>query len=154
MEPYAAFSDDAILEGAAPQERSLERQTQATIPMKIQPDPTEELAPAEVPTEEPAPAEEPTEQVAPAEVSAKETDPAEVSAKEAAPTEEPTEEPTAPTTTISEPAEEPDIPHVWHEEKGKGEVPHSDFPDWTEVLHPAWLATSAGQTPSTLSELG
>ena len=32
MEPYVAFSDDAILEGATPQERSLEGQTRALFP--------------------------------------------------------------------------------------------------------------------------
>ena len=89
-----AFSDNAILEGATPWERSLEGQTQATIPGKTQPVPTEEpakeLAPSKVPTEEVASTEEPTE--------------------EAAPTEEPTEEPTTLMATISKPAEEPDIP--------------------------------------------
>ena len=85
MQPYVAFSNDAVLEGAKPQERSLEGQTQATIPVKTQLAPTKEsakeLSPAEVPTEEPAPAEEPTEEAAPTGVSAKEADPAEVSAK-------------------------------------------------------------------------
>ena len=74
MEPYVAFSNNAILEGAAPWERSLEGQTWATIPMKTQPDPTKKVAPAE----------EPTEEAAPTEVSAKETDPTEVSAEETA----------------------------------------------------------------------
>ena len=156
MEPYVAFSSDAIVEGAAPVQRSLEGQTWTTIPMKTQLAPTKEsakeLAPAEVPTEELAPAEEPTEEVTPTEVSAKEAYPVKVSAKEAAPTEKPTEEPTTPMATVSKPAEEPDISSVWCEEKGKG-VPYSDFPGWTEVLHPTWSVTSAGQTPLTLSEL-
>ena len=73
MEPYVAFSDDAILEGAVPQERSLEGQIGAAIPRKNQlapaevpieeAAPTEELAPAKVPTEEVAPIEELTEKV-------------------------------------------------------------------------------------------
>ena len=62
--------------------------------MKIQPDPTEELAPAEVPTMEAAPIEE--------------LSPAKVPTEEAQPMEEPTEEPTTPKATISKPAGEPD----------------------------------------------
>ena len=75
MEPYVAFSNDAILEGAAPWERSLEGQTRATIPRMTQlapakvpieeTAPMEELAPAEVPTEEAALIQEPTEEVPP-----------------------------------------------------------------------------------------
>ena len=165
MEPYVAFSNDAIVEGATPQESSLGGQTQATIPLKTQPaprwgacqragrcTPTEEAAPAEEPTEEAAPTEEPTEEAAPTEVSSEEADPTEVTTEEEAPAEEPAEEPAALTATISDPAEEPDIPPVWHEEKGKGEVPCSDFPGWMEVLHPTWSVTSAGQTPLTLGE--
>ena len=53
----------------------------------------------------------------------------------------------------SEPAGELDIPPVWHEDKGKGEVPYSDFPGWMEVLHPTWSATSTGEIPLPLSEL-
>ena len=74
MEPYMAFSDNAILEAAVPQETSLEGQTGAAIPRKIQPAPPEvptevapieELAPPEVPTKEAAPIKEPTEEVPP-----------------------------------------------------------------------------------------
>ena len=100
MEPYVAFSDDVVLEGATPQERSLEGQIWATIPMEIQPDPTEELAPAKVPMEEAASIEGPPE--------------------ETPPTKEPTEEPTALKVTIGKPAGEPDIPPVQHGDKGKG----------------------------------
>ena len=141
MEPYVALSNNAILEGATPQERSLEGQTWATIPGKTQPapieDPAKELAPAEVPTEEAAPIEEPTEEVPPTEEPT----------KEMASTEEPIGEPTAPKATISKPAGEPDLPPVQCKDKRKGEVPHSDFPSWTEVLHPTWSVTSTGEIP-------
>ena len=86
MEPYVVFSDDAVLKGATPWERSLEGQTQATIPVKTQ------LAPIEEPTEEPAPAESSSQEAAPTEVSMEEVHPTEVPTKEAAPTEECTEE--------------------------------------------------------------
>ena len=86
MELYVAFSNDAILEGAAPQERFPEGQTWAPIPLETQvaptEEPTKELAPAEVSMEEAAPTEEPT----------KELVPAEVSMEEVAPTKEPTKE--------------------------------------------------------------
>ena len=59
MEPYVTFSDDAILEGATPQERSPEGWTWAPIPVETQSAPTEE------PTNEPAPAEVSTEETAP-----------------------------------------------------------------------------------------
>ena len=65
MEPYVAFSDNAILEGATPQEGPLEGQTQATIPVKILLDPAKELDPAKVPTEKAAPIEESTEEAPP-----------------------------------------------------------------------------------------
>ena len=70
-----------------------------------------------------------------------------------APTVEPTEEPTAMKALTSKPAGESDIPPVWHEDKGKGEVPHSDIPDWMNVLHPAQSATSAGEIPPPPSDL-
>ena len=70
MEPYVTFSDDTILEGAAPLERSLEGQNRATIPRKTQ------LAPTEVPAKETAPMEELV--------------PVKVSPEEVAPIEEPT----------------------------------------------------------------
>ena len=54
----------------------------------------------------------------------------------------------------SEPGKESDIPPVWHEKQGeREEVPHSDFPGWTEVLHPAHSATSAREIPPPPSEL-
>ena len=71
----------------------------------------------------------------------------------AAPTEISAEEPAALTATVSGPAEEPNIRPAWHEEKRKGEALHSDFPGWTEVLHPAQSVTTAGQTPPTLGAL-
>ena len=70
MEPCITLSDDAILEGATPQERSLIGQTRATIPRKTQ------LVPAKVPAKEAAPMEE--------------LAPVKVSTKEAAHIEEPT----------------------------------------------------------------
>ena len=118
MEPYITFSDDAILEGATPWERSLEGQTRAIIPRKTQ------LAPVGEPTDE--------------------TDPM----------EEPTEEPMAMKVSTSKPAGELDTPPVWHEDKGKGEVPHSDYPGWREVLHPAQSAISAREIPPPTGELG
>ena len=51
MEPYVTFSEEAILEGATPLERSLKVQTWAIIPAKTQ------LAPTREPAEEPAPIE-------------------------------------------------------------------------------------------------
>ena len=69
MELYVASSNDAILEGAALQKRSLEGQIWATIPVKTQPaptkEPTKEAAPTEEPNEEAAPMEDPTEEAAP-----------------------------------------------------------------------------------------
>ena len=96
IEPYVAFSNDAILQGATHQERSLEGQTWAPIPMETQV----------------APIEEPTKELAPAEVSM----------EEAAPMEEPNEELAAPTAMVSRPAEDPDMPPyaTWGERKGGG----------------------------------
>ena len=90
--------------------------------------PTEEAAPAEEPIKEAAPAEEPTKEVAPTEEPTEEAPPTEEPTEKVVPVDEPSEEPIAPKATISEPAGEPDIPPVWHEDKGKGEVPHGDFP--------------------------
>ena len=79
MELYVAFSDNAILEGATPQERSPGGWTWAPILVETQAaptkDPTNEPAPAEVFMEEVAPTEEPTEELAPAEVSMEEAAP-------------------------------------------------------------------------------
>ena len=83
----------------------------------------------------------------------KELAPAEVSTEVAAPTEEPTREPVTLTAMFSELAEEPDVPPVWHEQRERGEVPHSNFPSWTEALHPAQSLIPTGQTPLTLSKL-
>ena len=57
--------------------------------------------------------------------------------------------------STSEPAGELDIPPVQHEDKGKGEIPHSDFPGWTEVLHHAHAqsVTFAREIPLPPSEL-
>ena len=41
MEPYVAFSNDGVLQGAAPCVRPLEVQSRATIPVRTQPAPTE-----------------------------------------------------------------------------------------------------------------
>ena len=136
MKLYVTFSDDAILGGTTLQERSLEDQNGVTIPRKTQ------LASTEVSTEEAAPTEEPNE----------ETDHTEVTTKEVAPTGEPIKGPTIPAATVSKPAEEMVTPQVWHEEKGKGEVPHSDFPSWTKVLHPPKPVITTGQSPLTLDE--
>ena len=143
MKPYITFSDNAILEGATPQERCLEGHTRATIPRKTQP------APTEVPAKEAAP----MEQLAPVEVSTNEAASIEDPTNETDPVEEPTEEPTAMKAPTSEPAGELDIPPAWHRDKGKDEVPHNDYPGWTEVLHPAWLVTSIGEIPLPPSEL-
>ena len=79
MEPYVAFSNDAILEGATPQETSPEGQTWVPIPVETQAAPTEEptkeLAPAEVSTKEATPTEDPTKELALAEISMEEATP-------------------------------------------------------------------------------
>ena len=126
-------------------------------------EPTNELAPAEVSMEEATPTEEPTEELDPAEVSmedaaptdkpTEELAPAEASMEEVAPMEEPNKELATPMAMVSGSAEEPDIPPVWHKEKEKGEVPHSNFPGWMEVLHPTQSLIPTGQTPPTLCEL-
>ena len=119
MKPYVAFTDDTILEGAAPWKNFPQGQTQAPISVETLAAPT---------TEEPTPAKEPT----------KELVPTEGSTKEAAPKEEPTEEPPTPMAptekptvklaismaTVREPAEEPDIPLCCtrREKKGKFHV--------------------------------
>ena len=99
-----AFTNGAILEGAAPQERFLEGQTQALIPVETPAPPiTEVLEGIQVPelgVPTPQEMEEPSEELAPAGVST----------EEVAPTEEPTEEPVTPVAMFSEPAEEPDDP--------------------------------------------
>ena len=79
--------------------------------------------------------------------------PAELSTEGAAPTEEPTEELAAAMARVSRPAEEPGIPPVWHKGREKGEVPWSNFPGWTEVLHPTQLVIPTGWTPRALSGL-
>ena len=90
-----------------------------------------------------APKEEPTEEVAPIEEPTNKMDPM----------EELTEEPMAIEVPTSKPAGELDIPPAWCEDKGKGEVPHSDYPGWTEVQHPSQSVTSAGEIPPPPSEL-
>ena len=75
------------------------------------------------------------------------------STEEAGPTEDPDEEPAASTATASWQTEEPDVPPVQPEEKEKGELPHNDFPGWTEVLHPSWTVIPTGQAPMTLGKL-
>ena len=103
----------------------------------------EELAPGEVSTEEVAPTEELTEKVPPIKETTDEMDPV----------EEPIEEPIVMKVPASKPAGESEIPPAWHEDKGKGEVLHSDYPGWTEVPHPAWSVTSAREIPVPASEL-
>ena len=103
----------------------------------------EELSPAKVPTKEAASIEEPTEE---APLTEEPTD-------EMAPMEEPTEEPTAPKAPTSKPSGESDITPVQCEDKGKGEVPHSDYPGWMQVLHLAQSATSAREIPLPPGEL-
>ena len=138
-----AFSDDAILEGTTPWERSLEGQTGAAIHRKTK------LASADIPIEEAAPMEE----LAPAKVPTEEVAPIEEPTKKTAPMEKPTEEPAAMKAPASKPAGEPDIPPVQLGDKGKGKVPPSDFPGWMEVLHPAQSVTSAGEIPPPPREL-
>ena len=92
---------------------------------------------------EAAPTDEPTE----------ETAPTEASTEEAAPIEEPNEEPATLLAMVCRPAKEPDVPPSSTREKEKGEVPHSNFPGRTVVLHPTWSVIPAGQTPLTLGEL-
>ena len=100
MKLYMAFSNDTILEGAAPQKRLLKGQAWAPIPMETQAgptdEPTKEPAPTTEPTGELAPTAEATREPAPTDEPTDEPAPAEVTVKEMAPTDEPTEEP-APT---------------------------------------------------------
>ena len=132
MEPYMSFSNDAILDGAAPKEGSLMDPTEVTIPRDAplvstgtftKKEPTEELAPMEVVTEE------------------------------AAPTGRPLEGPIHLLVTVDDATEELTALQVQHGEKTKVETPHSGFPSWTKLLHPPWLATTVGQIPPTPSEL-
>ena len=106
-------------------------------------EPTEGLGPAEILTEEAIPTKEPTEEMTPAVALT----------EEEAPMVEPDEEPATPVAMVSGPTEKPDVPPVQYEEKEKGEVPHSSFPGWMEVLHPSWTVTPTGQAPLTLGEL-
>ena len=101
IEPYVAFSDDAILEGATPQERTPEERTEAPIPVETQA----------------APMEEPTDELAPAEVSM----------EEVAPMEEPDEETAALMAMVSGPAEEPDVPLCSMRRKKRGRYPIATF---------------------------
>ena len=114
IEPYVAFSDKAILEGAAPWGRSLEVQTLATIPVKTQlaptQEPTEVAAPTKISTKEGDPTEVPTEVAAPTEVSTEEADPIEVPTEVLTPTEVSAKEPATPLATISGPVEESNVP--------------------------------------------
>ena len=64
MESYMSFSDDAILDGAAPPEGSLEDVTRVTIPRGTLPTSTSTPT-KEEPTEGPAPLEVASEEVAP-----------------------------------------------------------------------------------------
>ena len=72
MEPYVAFSHDAILEGATPQDRSPEGQTWAPIPVETEvapiEEPRKELAWAEILTEEGTTIEEPIKELTPTEI--------------------------------------------------------------------------------------
>ena len=103
MKPFVVFIDDAILEGATPQE-----------------EPTEELASTEKPTEELAPAMEPTEEPAPTEESTEEPAPAEEPTEELAPTKEHTVTLAVPMGTVEEPVKEPDTPHAVQEGRKGG----------------------------------
>ena len=60
---------------------------------------------------------------------------------------EPTEDLISPMAMACGLTEESDVPSVPSEEKEKGELPHSGFPGWTEVLHPSQTMTPAGQAP-------
>ena len=110
MEPYVAFSDKVILEGAIPWGRSLEVQTWAIILVKTQSAPAEEPTEVTAPTEEAAPTKEPTEFVDPTKVSSKESDPTEVPTEVLAPMVVSTKEPAALLAAISGPVEEPNVP--------------------------------------------
>ena len=132
MEPYVSFSDDAVLDGAASQEGSLEDLTVVTIPRNAP------LASTSTSTEE-EPAEEPA--------------PMEVTTKEAAPTRKPLKGPTHQPVTVDNPAEEATALQVLHEEQTKVEAPNSGFPSWTKVLHPPQTVTTVEQIPLALCEL-
>ena len=95
MEPYIPFSDDAVLDGAASLEGSLEDLTRVTIPRNVP------LASTGTSTEE---------------ESAEEQAPTEVATEEAAPTGKPLKGPTHLLVTVDDPAEEPTALQVRHEE--------------------------------------
>ena len=98
-------------------------------------EPTEESVLAEISAEEAIPLEEPT----------KEMSPAVAPMEDAAPMEEPNEEPATLMAMATGATEEPGVPPVPCKEKEEGEVPHSSYPGWMEVLHPSWTVTPLGK---------
>ena len=137
MKPYVAFMDDAVLQGATPQEELLEGQTCTPSLVETLPVPNskelkgaqaqESIAPpipweAEEPTEEPASMEEPTEELATVE------EPTE----EPATAEEPPVEPSTSVANVRELAEEPDTPQCSSEVGEEREGSKS-------ATSPAWM---------------
>ena len=148
MKPYVTFIDNTILEGATPWQKLPEGWTRAPslvetplapIPKEVKDTWVEKLG------------------VPPISWEADELDAAEKSTDELAflmaTAEEPTDEPAILTATVWEPAEEPDTLPIQWEVGEKRKVPSSNYPGWTEVLHPTQPATPAGWTPPTLGEL-
>ena len=144
MELYVTFTDNAVLEGAAPQERFPEQWPQAPIPVETLVVPiTEELEGTQVPESGVTSTQEIGEPI-------EELTPAEVSTEEAAPTEDPTEELAILMATVSKLAEEPDIHPVWHRER-KGESSTEQLP-WLDggavscpASDPHWVDPSDSQ---------
>ena len=135
MKPYVTFTDDAILEGAAPQQELSERQIRAAslvaallapIPKELKDTWVEDLGVPPISWE----ADEPDATV-----------------------EEPTDELATPTATVGEPAEEPDTPPMQWEVGERRKVPGSNYPSWMEAIHPTQPATPAGWTLPTLGKL-
>ena len=127
MRPYVAFTDEAILEGAASQKKLQEGWTWAPSPVETPVAPiTEELEGTQAQESEvppiPQEAEEPTEELALTKEPTEEPDPAKEPNEEPAPAEEPTEEPVTTKeppvelailmATVREPAEELSITSV------------------------------------------
>ena len=134
MKPYMTLIDDTILEGVTPQQELQEGQTRESGPVETLTTPI----PKDVKDTQ---AEE--SGVPPISQKANELDAA----------EEPTDELTILTATMGELAEEPDPPPMQWEVGKEGRGPSSNFPGWTEVIHPAQLVTPARWAPLTLGEL-
>ena len=160
MEPYVAFSNDAI------QERSLEERTWAPIPVETQAvpteEPTEELAPAEVSIEGASPQRSPQRNKPCRNIYRRGH-----SHRRAHQRDDPCSGIYRGGSPYGGAQWGTGYPYshgqwadwrarcspcaAWGERKG--EVPHSNLPGWTEVMHPSQTMITAGQAPLTISKL-